>query len=71
MAAFQNIQNINFNLMRVLSLIASSTEIVYTLGCGDKLVGRSHECNPPPLCKKVGEHYKLIPLGKKLLSKRR
>ena len=48
MAVFQNTQNINFNLMRVLSLIASSTEIVYTLGCGDKLVGRSHECDFPP-----------------------
>ena len=48
MAAFQNIQNINFNLMRVLSLIASSTEIVHALGCGDKLVGRSHECDFHP-----------------------
>ena len=48
MAVFQNIQNINFNLLRVLSLIASSTEIVYSLGCGDKLVGRSHECDFPP-----------------------
>jgi len=37
----------NYDLMRVLSLIASSTEIVYTLGCGDKLVGRSHECDFP------------------------
>lgn len=45
MEAFQNIQNMNYDLMRVLSLIASSTEIVYTLGCGDKLVGRSHECD--------------------------
>ena len=33
--------------MKVLSLIASSTEIVYALGCGDKLVGRSHECDFP------------------------
>ena len=47
MAAFQNIQIISFNLMRVLSLIASSTEIVHALGCGDKLVGRSHECDFP------------------------
>ena len=47
MEAFQNIQNMNYDLMRVLSLIASSTEIVYTLGCGDKLVGRSHECDFP------------------------
>ena len=48
MAAFQNIQNKNNNIVRVLSLIASSTEIVYTLGCGDNLVGRSHECDFPP-----------------------
>ena len=34
--------------MRVLSLIASSTEIIYSLGCGDKLIGRSHECDYPP-----------------------
>ena len=47
MEAFQNIQNMIYDLMRVLSLIASSTEIVYTLGCGDKLVGRSHECDFP------------------------
>jgi len=33
--------------MRVLSLIASSTEIVYSLGCEDQLVGRSHECDFP------------------------
>ena len=34
--------------MRVLSLIASSTEIVYRLGFGHLLVGRSHECDHPP-----------------------
>jgi len=33
---------------RVVSLIASATEIVYALGCGDWLVGRSHECDYPP-----------------------
>ena len=33
--------------MKVLSLIASSTEIVYALGCGNNLVGRSHECDFP------------------------
>ncbi len=30
-----------------MSLIASSTEIVCALDCGDRLVGRSHECDHP------------------------
>ena len=34
--------------MRVVSLLASSTEIVCALGAGDRLVGRSHECDNPP-----------------------
>lgn len=33
---------------RIVSLIASATEIVHALGCGDQLVGRSHECDFPP-----------------------
>src|SRR6516165_3372166 len=32
---------------RVISLIASATEIVHAVGCGDLLVGRSHECDFP------------------------
>ena len=34
-------------MARVVSLIASSTEIVCALGRGDDLVGRSHECDHP------------------------
>jgi len=34
--------------MRIVSLIASSTEIVCALGFRDALVGRSHECDFPP-----------------------
>ena len=33
--------------MRILSLIASSTEIIHALGCGKQMVGRSHECDYP------------------------
>ena len=33
---------------RVISLIASATEIVAALGYEDALVGRSHECDFPP-----------------------
>ncbi len=33
--------------MRIVSLIASATEIVHALGLGDRMVGRSHECDFP------------------------
>lgn len=33
--------------MRIVSLLASGTEIVCGLGAGDALVGRSHECDSP------------------------
>lgn len=42
--------------LRIVSLIASATEIVHALGLGDCLVGRSHECDYPhsvlalPIC---------------------
>ncbi len=34
--------------MRIVSLLASGTELVCALGAGDDLVGRSHECDDPP-----------------------
>jgi len=34
--------------VRIISLLASATEMIYQLGCLDQLVGRSHECDYPP-----------------------
>lgn len=34
--------------MRIVSLLASATEMIAALGCLDFLVGRSHECDYPP-----------------------
>lgn len=39
--------------MRIVSLLASATEIMYELGCLDQLVGRSHECDYPPEVQKL------------------
>ena len=33
--------------MRIVSLLASATEMIAALGCLDQLVGRSHECDYP------------------------
>lgn len=33
---------------RILSLLPSATEIAVAVGCGEQLVGRSHECDFPP-----------------------
>jgi iron complex transport system substrate-binding protein len=40
-------------MIRVVSLIASATEIVCALGCEDQLVGRSHECDYPPSIRRL------------------
>jgi iron complex transport system substrate-binding protein len=34
--------------VRIVSLLASATEMIAALGCLDQLVGRSHECDYPP-----------------------
>ena len=41
------------NPHRVVSLLASSTEIVCALDCGERLVGRSHECDHPGWVRKL------------------
>jgi iron complex transport system substrate-binding protein len=40
-------------MSRIVSLIASSTEIVCALGFESQLVGRSHECDYPPSVKRL------------------
>ncbi len=39
--------------MRVVSLLASATELVCELGAGEMLVGRSHECETPAWVKRL------------------
>jgi iron complex transport system substrate-binding protein len=39
--------------MRIVSLLASATEIVCALGAGEMLVGRSHECDNPDWVKRL------------------
>lgn len=39
--------------LRIVSLIASATEIVCALGCEEQLVGRSHECDYPATVKQL------------------
>ncbi|MBE3559097.1 MAG: cobalamin-binding protein [Ktedonobacteraceae bacterium] len=34
--------------LRIISLLASATEMIAALGCLEQLVGRSHECDYPP-----------------------
>jgi iron complex transport system substrate-binding protein len=40
---------------RIISLIASATEIVCALGFQDQIVGRSHECDYPPSIRELPE----------------
>ena len=53
---------VNDEPKRVVSLIASATEIVCALGARDRLVGRSHECDFPEDVKAVASaHLAEIP----------
>src|SRR4051812_34016471 len=38
---------------RIVSLIASATEIICALGLEQQLVGRSHECDYPPSVRRL------------------
>src|SRR6266536_2358113 len=38
---------------RIVSLLASGTELVCALGLGERLVGRSHECDYPSWVKRL------------------
>ncbi|HVT05863.1 MAG TPA: ABC transporter substrate-binding protein [Polyangia bacterium] len=40
-------------MTRIVSLLASATELVVELGLGDRLVGRSHECDQPAWVKSL------------------
>lgn len=40
---------------RIVSLLASGTELVCALGLGDRLVGRSHECDHPSWVRRLPE----------------
>ena len=54
---------------RIVSLLPSSTEIICALGCGERLVGRSHECDYPlgvgdlPAChgSQIRSRWDLVP----------
>ncbi len=39
--------------MRICSFLPSATEIVYSLGLGDSIVGVTHECDYPPQARDV------------------
>src|SRR5262249_3074935 len=41
------------SMSRIVSLIASATEIVSALGFAEHLVGRSHECDFPPAVRRL------------------
>ncbi len=40
---------------RIVSMLASGTELICALGLGDKLVGRSHECDHPEWVRRLPE----------------
>ena len=49
-------------MARVVSLIASSTEIVCALGCEALLVGRSHECDWPRSVLRLPARFTVAPI---------
>ncbi len=52
------------DMPRIVSFLPSATEIVYTIGAGGDLVGRSHECDFPPEVKALPVVSKpALPIG--------
>jgi iron complex transport system substrate-binding protein len=43
-----SLSNASQNILRIVSLLPSATEILHSLGLTDHIVGRSHECDYPP-----------------------
>ena len=41
------VYSIIMNVERIVSFLPSATEMVFELGCGDKLYGVTHECEYP------------------------
>src|ERR1700685_843148 len=39
--------SITLTVMRIISLLPAATEILYTIGAGDSVVGVTHECDFP------------------------
>ncbi|MEE9431263.1 MAG: helical backbone metal receptor [Melioribacteraceae bacterium] len=51
----EKVKNINKKIERIISLSPSTTETLFALGLGNKVVGRTRFCNYPPEAKRITE----------------